>query len=160
MARALRSTRARSLAIAAIAAAAALAACSASSTLELPPGNVLQLGTWGGDSAGVIATDTLTHVHVGCTYGDIQGRVTVDSLGHFDRAGSFLLRAYPVAVGPTMPARFTGSVHGTTLTMTVTVTDTIAHATVVRGPITAVLGKDPRLGPCPICVVPGRHAAP
>ena len=69
-----------------------------------PPANgKLAVGTWGGDSAGVIVTDTLSHVHVGCTYGDM-GRVTLDADGRFAVAGSYLLRAYPIAIGPTMPS--------------------------------------------------------
>lgn len=37
-----------------------------------PADGLLPLGEWGGDNAGVIATDSLTHVHVGCTFGDIE----------------------------------------------------------------------------------------
>ena len=116
-----------------------------------PPDGLLPLGTWGGDSGGVIANDTATHVHVGCTYGDVPGRLAVDAAGSFDVAGRYLLRAYPIAVGPTLPARFTGRVVGSTLTITVTVTDTVQRQTVVRGPVVVKLGEPPRLGPCPIC---------
>jgi len=139
-------------------AAASVAGCDAAKSVLSPPGGLLALGTWGGDNTGVIATDSLTHVHVGCTYGDMPGRLALDSTGRFDVAGSFLLRAYPVAVGPSLPARFAGRVVGSTITLTVTVNDTVEKKSVVLGPVTAVFGQEPRLGPCPICRVPGRRA--
>jgi len=89
-------------------------------------------------------------LHVGCTYGDVSGRVPVVG-GEFDVTGSYMLRAYPVAVGPTVPARFRGTVVGSTATVTVTVNDTVEHQTVVRGPVVVKFGDQPRLGPCPIC---------
>jgi len=118
----------------------------------------LATGTWGGNDAGVIVVDTLAHIHVGCTYGDIAGRVKVGAGGQFSVSGSYLLRAYPVAAGPTMPAQFAGTVDGTTLTFTVTVTDTVAHVVTTLGPATVMLGKEPSMGPCPICRTPGDRA--
>jgi len=110
----------------------------------------LAIGTWGGDAAGMIVSDTSMHLHIGCTYGDVSGRVAVAN-GAFDVSGSYLLRAYPVAVGPTMPARFTGTVTGKVATITATVDDTVQHQTVVKGPVVVTLGVTPRLDPCPIC---------
>ena len=118
----------------------------------------LAVGTWGGNDAGVIVTDSLAHVHLGCTYGDFPGRVALDSAGRFSVAGSYLLRAYPVEVGPTMPAQFSGRLAGTTLTFTVTVTDTIENKVTTLGPATVILDKEPRMGPCPICRTPGDRA--
>ena len=111
---------------------------------------VLASGTWGGDNAGVIVTDSSIHVHIGCTYGDVSGRVQIVN-GAFDAAGSYMLRAYPVAVGPAVPARFSGKVTGNSLTISVIVDDTVQHQTVTKGPATVTLGKEPQLGPCPIC---------
>jgi hypothetical protein len=139
--------------------AAVFAGCGASPVNGVPADGLLALGTWGGDSAGVIVNDTIAHAHIGCTYGDIPGRVRLDADGRFTAAGSFLLRAYPVAVGPTMPAQFTGRVTGSTLTITVTVRDTIANTTVIRGPATSTLGTTPRMANCPICTVPGDRAS-
>ena len=135
------------------------AACNPEATDGPPSDGLVAVGTWGGDSAGVIVNDTVAHVHIGCTYGDLSGRVTLDANGRFTRSGSFLLRAYPVAIGPTMPASFSGRVTGKTLTLTVTVSDTVNNVTVVRGPVSVRLGTDPRLGPCPICRVPGDRAS-
>jgi hypothetical protein len=112
---------------------------------------LLALGTWGGDSSGMIVSDTAMHLHVACTFGDVSGRVPVGTDGSFDAQGTYVLRAYPITVGPAVPARFVGHVRGATATITVTVDDTVTHTTVVRGPVTVTLGVDPRLGPCPIC---------
>ena len=110
----------------------------------------LAVGTWGGDGAGVIVADTSMHVHIGCTFGDVSGRVPLVN-GAFDVAGSYMLRAYPITVGPTVPARFTGRVTGRIATITVTVNDTVQHQTVVKGPVAVSFGATPQLGPCPIC---------
>ena len=118
---------------------------------NLPPfDGAIPIGTWGGDGAAMIVADTSMHLHIGCTYGDVSGRVPVVS-GSFDVTGSYMLRAYPIAVGPAVPARFTGTVTGRIATVTVTVNDTVQHQTVVKGPVVVRLGDAPQLGPCPIC---------
>lgn len=129
-----------------------MVAVTACSSGNLPPfdGNIA-LGTWGGDSAGMIVSDTAMHLHIACTYGDVSGRVPVGTNGDFDVTGSYMLRAYPVMVGPAVPARFVGRLDGDRVTVTVTVDDTVEHRTVVRGPVVVKYGDDPRLGPCPIC---------
>jgi hypothetical protein len=131
-------------------AAAIIIACSSVSSLPVADG-MLALGTWGGDSAGLVVGDTALHLHIACTYGDVSGRIALNGNGTFDVAGSYLLRAYPIAIGPTMPARFAGRIDDGVLTVTVTVSDTIQKETVVRGPVKLRLGDAPRLGPCPIC---------
>ena len=49
----------------------------------------------------------------------------------------------------THPATFSGHIIGQTMTLTVTLTDTGQ----VLGPVTLVYGKEPKMGPCPICRV-------
>ena len=139
-----------------VAAVALAATCGANTTL--PPSGPLALGTWGGDDAALIATDSLAHVHVGCTNGDIPGRVALDSSGRFSVSGSYRLRAYPIAVGPTLPAQYSGRVHGSTLTLAIAVNDTVEHKLVLLGPVSITLGREPRMGPCPICRAPGERA--
>lgn len=124
--------------------------CSGTVANLSPFSGQLAVGTWGGDASGMIVSDTSMHLHIGCTYGDVSGRVAVTN-GAFDVSGSYMLRAYPIAVGPTVPARFTGKVTGNVATITATVDDTVQHQTVVKGPVTVTLGETPRLGPCPIC---------
>lgn len=127
--------------------------CSAPSSPPIIDGP-LPLGNWGGDSAVMMVGDTAMHIHVGCTYGDVSGVIDIDPSGTFAVAGSYTLHAFPIAVGPTVPARFVGHVtseNGGTAIVTVTVNDTVAHQTVVKGPVIVSLGQVPRLMPCPVC---------
>ena len=138
-----------------IACSAGLIGCSAT-TSSPPPDGLLPLGTWGGENAGMIVGDMATHLHIGCTFGDVSGRVAVGTNGSFDVQGSFTLRAFPIVVGPSVPARFVGKVEGARTTVTVTVNDTVEKKTVVLGPVVVTLGADPKMGPCPICRRPIR----
>jgi hypothetical protein len=137
------------LVVALVATVATLSCASASPVV--PSDLRLPLGTYGGDSGGMVVGDTAMHLHIGCTFGDVSGRVSVNQNGRFDVAGSYTLRAYPVAIGPAVPARFSGSIDGDRIVVTATIDDTVAHTTVVRGPVSLRLGVEPRLGPCPIC---------
>ena len=134
------------------AAAIAITACGSGTPFGSGP-DELAVGTWGGENAGVIASATGTHVHVGCTNGDFPAAIALDDDGRFSVAGDYLLRAYPVAVGPTMPALFAGVVRGRDLVMTVAVNDTILGELVVLGPVSVRLGREAEMGPCPICVM-------
>lgn len=131
-------------------AAVGVLACSDAAAV-FPPDGLVPLGQWGGDSAAMIVGDTATHLHISCTYGEVSGRIPIRDDGSFDAAGSYLLRAFPIAIGPTMPARFIGRIDGNTATVFVTVTDTIEKKTSTRGPVMVTLGRDPKLMPCPIC---------
>ena len=113
------------------------------------------VGTWGGDNAGLIASDTSAHVHIGCTLGDTKTSIHPDADGRFDVTGTYNVDAYPIDRGITHPARFTGQVAGHTMTLTVILTDTARQV----GPVTLVYGKEPKMGPCPICRTPGQIAA-
>ncbi len=132
-----------------------LAACAGSPSAAAPLPSQLALGTWGGDGAGVLVSDTLAHVHVGCTNGDFPRPVALDS-GRFNVAGEYILRAFPIVIGPPLPARFSGVVRGSLLTLSIAVNDTVEKKLVVLGPVTITLGREPKLGPCPICRLPGR----
>lgn len=133
------------------AACVALLGCAASGSGPATLDGNIPLGTWGGDNAGMIVSDTAMHLHVGCTFGDVSGRIALAADGSFDVTGNFMLRAYPVTVGPSVPARFQGRVDGAVATVTVTVNDTVQHVTVIKGPVTVKFGDQPRMGPCPIC---------
>lgn len=121
-----------------------------------PDGNLLT-GTWGGDNVALLVENDVAHVHVGCTNGDFSAPLAVDAGNRINSSGSYLLRAYPVAVGPTLPAQLAGIVDGRRLTFTVAVNDTVAKELVVLGPVTVTLGREPRMGPCPICARPIRR---
>jgi len=107
-------------------------------------------GTWGGDDAGLIVSSNGIHVHIGCTSGDVIGPIRPDSSGRFQASGTYNVDAYPVDRGIIHPANFTGRIVGQTMTLTVGLTDTAR----VLGPVTLIYGKEPKMGPCPICRVP------
>jgi len=109
-------------------------------------------GTWGGENAGLIADDTSAHVHIGCTYGNIHQEIIPDAEGRFDVPGQHNITAHPVDLGVLHPARFSGRVEGGRMTLTVALTDTA----VTLGPVQLAYGKEPRMGPCPICRRTGR----
>ena len=144
----------RCTAVLALVASALIVSCSATGVTPATSDGALALGTWGGDNAGMIVGDTAMHLHVGCTYGDVSGRVKVGTDGKFSVSGSYVLRAYPITVGPSVPAVFSGQLDGATATVTVTVNDTVQHKMVVLGPVAVRYGDEPRMGPCPICQRP------
>ena len=100
-------------------------------------------GMWGGENAALIADDSSAHIHIGCTYGDVHQRIILDHDGRFDVPGEQNITAHPVDRGILHPARFVGRVIGSSLTLTVTL-----------GPVQVFFGKEPRMGPCPICRKP------
>ena len=124
----------------------ALVACSAATSTRITD----VAGTWGGDNAGLIVNDTDVHVHIGCTLGDAVGPIRTDTDGKFSATGTYNVDAYPVNRGVLHPATFSGQVVGTTMTLTVSLSDTAR----VLGPVTLIYGKEPKMGPCPICRVP------
>ena len=122
------------------------------------PQGILQQGTWGGDDVVIIVEAALAHVHVGCTNGDFTAPIRLDEEGRFNVAGSYMLRAFPIPIGPTVPAQMAGQVSGRRLVFTVAVNDTVGKELVVFGPSTVTLGREPQMGPCPICVGRGQRA--
>jgi len=130
-------------------AVALLAGCTASTASH--PGDELSEGTWGGDRAGAVVQAAGVHVHVNCTKGDFPAPIALDEDGRFSVAGSYVLRAYPVEVGPSLPAQFAGVVIGKRLTMTIAVNDTVEQKLVVLGPVTVTFGREPQMAMCPIC---------
>src|SRR5262249_44085600 len=87
---------------------------------QLPPNDgKLAIGTWGGDNAGVIVSEEQGHVHVGCTFGDMPPNIQLDDSGRFTVSGSYVLRAYPIQQGPSLPASFSGRVSGAVLTLAI-----------------------------------------
>jgi hypothetical protein len=130
----------------------ALSTCD--STQAVRPGP-LAAGVWGGDGAGLIADDSSAHVHIRCTYGNVHQEIVADREGRFDVPGEYNIRAYPVDAGIFHPAQFSGTIQESTMTLLVTLTDTA----VTLGPVTLTYGKQPVMGPCPICrKIPARPA--
>jgi hypothetical protein len=115
-----------------------------------PEGNLPE-GTWGGENVALLVEDTTAHVHIGCTNGYFSAPIAVDADGRFSVPGSYVLRAYPIQVGPSLPAQFAGVVRGKRLTFSVAVNDTVEKALVILGPVIVTFGQEPNMGPCPIC---------
>ena len=134
--------------------AVALARCDGRSPVGPPPTELATGRMGGGGSAGIIIEEAVAHVHVGCTYGNFPAPILLDADLRFSMSGEYLLRAYPIAVGPTMPAQFAGVLRGDDVTLTVAVNDTIEKRLVVLGPVTVAFGREPNMGPCPICESP------
>ena len=109
-------------------------------------------GTWGGENAGLIVDNAGIHVHIGCTLGNAAGPIRPDANGRFETTGTYNVDAYPVDRGITHPARFSGQISGQAMTLTVSLTDTAR----VLGPVTLIYGKEPKMGPCPICRIAPR----
>ena len=128
-----------------------VAACNGGRATGGTSADTLATGTWGGENAAAIVDDMIAHVHIGCTFGDFRPPMALDHEARFNVEGSYTLRAYPIAVGPSVPARFTGSIDGNRIVVTATIDDTVEKRTVVRGPVSLRLGVEPKLGPCPIC---------
>lgn len=130
-----------------------MTSCSSSSPSDVPP-TELAIGTWGGERVGIVVDATNAHVHVACTKGDFPTPIEVDADLRINATGSYLLRAYPIAIGPSMPAVLAGVVRGDQLTFTISVSDTIENTLVVLGPATVTRGQEPMMGACPICAMP------
>lgn len=145
----------RSHAVVLLAVSLGIGACNGP-TVPVP--DLVPLGTWGADDAGAIVTEDEFHLHIGCTYGDVMGRVSLDAEGRFVVDGSYQPRAYPVESGPTVPAQFSGRVLGRNMTVAVAVDDTVTGEVRAFGPVEIRLGVEPGLDNCPICRVPGERA--
>src|SRR5256885_2431937 len=115
-----------------------------------PAGRVIT-GTWGGDNAGLMADDTRAHVHLGCTFGDVHQAIVLDAAGRFDVPGQYVLRAYPVYVGPSLHSRFHGSLAGRVMTIRVAVSINTADTPAQLGPLQMHLGQEPQMQARPIC---------
>jgi len=105
-----------------------------------------------------MADDTSSHTHIACTFGNVHQAIVLDRNGRFDVPGEYVLRAYPVYVGPTLPARYQGTVFGKIMTLRVTVSDTTADTTAHLGPVRLIQGQEPHMQACPICRRPRGRA--
>ena len=110
-----------------------------------------RLGTWGGENSGMIVSDTAMHLHVGCTYGDVSGRIPLSARRTVRRRRQLSA----ARVSDRDRANDAGSIRWARrrrkATVTVTVNDTVEHKSVVLGPVVVTWGTEPKMGPCPIC---------
>jgi hypothetical protein len=116
--------------------------CGSSATA---PSGPLANGRWTGDGACLAVTDGGCNLAVGCGHGQFPKPV-VRADGTFDVDGTYRIEAGPVSIEPAPPAHFSGSVTGSSVTLTVVPT----AASLQRA--TYVLRPSPP-GACPIpCV--------
>lgn len=87
---------------------------------------VLQTGWWGGEQASLDIQTTRAHLELSCAHADMPG-VLVARDGKIDVGGIYVQeQGGPVPSDVTLPqrpARFTGTIDGTTLKLTITLTD-------------------------------------
>jgi len=122
-------------ALALLGTAAMISACG-----SMPGPSPLMTGMWGGDHIALTVGDASVHAEFDCAHGDIPSSVTVNDRGGFDVSGTFVReRGGPIREGElpdSHPAAYVGSVTGTTMMLTVRLTDTneiIGTFTLTRG---------------------------
>jgi hypothetical protein len=106
---------------------AAFAALAAFCSLAFANGADVQSGTWAGQHIVMEVTSTGATVEFDCAHGTLDAPLALDSGGRFEVSGSFT----PERGGPTrgdsasraVPARYTGSLDDSTLTVTVVLTE-------------------------------------
>jgi hypothetical protein len=106
------------------------------------------LGAWGGDHIGLEVTDKGAQADFDCAHGSVDEPLALDNAGRFNARGSYT-RETP---GPQRedqtrqdsPARYVGRVQGSTMTMTISLTE--SGETV--GLFTLTRGKTPKITKC------------
>ena len=107
----------------------------------------IPIGTWGGDHILLEVTADGATLELDCAHGAVEGAIRLDSEGRFDAGGIFVQeRGGPVREGgeDARPARYTGSVEGKTMTLTIAVGD----GGETLGPFELVHGRSARLTKC------------
>ena len=122
----------------------AMAFCSP--TYDASPS--VPIGTWGGDHIGLEVTDKGAQADFDCAHGSIDEPMTLASDGRFDARGSYT-RETPGPLregqgGQAVPARYSGLVQGSTMTITISLTE--SGETV--GAFTLTRGKTPKITKC------------
>jgi hypothetical protein len=95
------------------------------------------MGQWGGDHVSLVVADQTSHVELDCAHGDFSGAVDSD---RFAIQGTFVREhGGPIRVdekADSHPAMFSGTVSGTSMTLTIRLTDTnelVGSFTLTRG---------------------------
>lgn len=128
--------------VAALVATAALCSPASPGATRVPP------GTWGGEHIVLEVASAEARAEFDCAHGTVDEALELDVEGRFDAKGTYVKerpgpqREDEPATGE--PARYSGRVRGSTMTLTITLTNT--GKTV--GPFTLTHGKTPRLTKC------------
>jgi len=110
--------------------------------------STLKNGIWGGPHIIMEVTATGASITYDCAVGVIDQKISLDSTGHFDVRGTHTKQH----AGPTRsdetpdrhPARYTGQVEGTNMTLLLELTDTKERV----GTFSLKLGEQPELTRC------------
>ena len=99
------------------------------------------IGAWGGQNIGVRVTDTEIEIEGSCFSGLVPQALATDQQGNFNLAGSYTPLVGPVRQGHQgIPAQFTGTVNGNTMTLTITVnSQTVGPFTLGFGEVKTIL---------------------
>ena len=113
-----------------------------------PTGQTVERGLWGGSHMSLTVTAAGGDADFDCAHGSVSEILTLDRSGHFDVAGTFTLETGgPVREGQVpqpRPARYTGTVQGATMTVTISITG----SSDIVGPFTLTRGRQAQLTKC------------
>jgi hypothetical protein len=103
--------------------------------------NLVAPGTWGGGQVSMSVTDAGATLEFSCAHATIDESLALDSEGRFDVTGTYVREhGGPIREGEVPdahPARFAGSVAGSTMTLTITLSEDGANI----GTFVLVLGE-------------------
>jgi hypothetical protein len=118
--------------------AAILATGACHGTFTSPSEGPLAIGRWAGaDGSCLAVTEAGCNLVVGCGHGQFP-RPTVRADGTFDVDGTYRVEAGPISIEPPPPARFSGSVKASRLTLHVVPTaDSLPPASYSMTPASA-----------------------
>lgn len=104
-------------------------------------------GAWGGDHIALTVTAEGATLDFDCAHGSIAGPLALDAEGRLESSGIYVREGPgPVREGAETgrPARYSGRLEGTTLTLSITLTDRGQSA----GAYTLELGRRARIRKC------------
>lgn len=111
-------------------------------------GRPLAVGIWGGEHISLESTTGTTRLEFDCAHATIPRPLELDAAGHFDERGEYVREhGGPLREGEqpeSHPARFSGTIRGGEMTLTVTLTDTGAEI----GMFTLGRGREPLITKC------------
>ena len=102
----------------ALLAAAICAAVACGSPPTEPGATALGDGRWTGDGPCLSVAGQACNLTIGCGHGQFP-RPSLRADGSFDIDGTYRIEAGPISIEPAPPARFSGALSGTTLTLTI-----------------------------------------